>query len=74
MEKGVIRDSADILLELQGEINYIPTVPTTELTMRQQQLELSMSCQHIISCVQELLERDKYLLERLKHSESERFR
>lgn len=75
MHQGVIRDSTDIILEMEQELQYIPSIPVhEEMSMRQQQLELSMSCQHIISLVQELLDRDKYLLERLKHADAERFK
>jgi len=69
----ITRSPEEIISEVEQEVKYIVSVPTTDLTMRQQQLELSMSCQHMLGLFQELLNRDKYLLERLKHSEEERF-
>lgn len=67
------RNADGILIDLEIEVNSITRVPTLNISDSEKVQELNLSCCHIISLFQEMLEHDKMLLERLKHSESERF-
>lgn len=68
------RNPADIVQELEEELKYIPQVPMSELSARQQQVELSTSCTHITQLISEIISYESYIVERLKHSETERFK
>jgi len=66
-------DTRAIVNEITQELAFMVTVPTITMTTEEQQTALTMSGEHILHCVAELLEEQNSLLERLYNSEKERF-
>lgn len=66
--------NAELVEQIQEELNNMVKVPTIDIGMRAQQVELATSAEHIRQCLIQMVDNDLYLLERLKHSETERFK
>lgn len=69
-----MKPTSDLIEDIIEELNIMVRVPErTDLSMRQQEVELSMHREFIKKQLSNIADNEIYLLERLKHAETERF-
>lgn len=67
-------NSDQLCREIIVELDYMVSVPELNLGDRAKAGAISISANHIKKCLNEMLSNEIFLLERLRHSETERFR